>query len=305
MGRDWVTIVIGVVDYVVVLVLVVVVGFLERRTMALLHMRDGPVANGILGVLQPLCDGIKLLVQLCVCSVGLPRVGGVGVVCCGLVVAFLGFWWCGVAYCSFFFFNGFSVMLLVLVLTGHAVIEVAIGVMCVSRYSFLATCRVVVIMLSADIGWLLVLCFFFVCSSSALSSVVISCGVSSIVLCGLVVVVCGLESGVQPFDLVECEPEVVSGYFVDHGGVLFMLIYLGDGVIFVCVLCFFWLIVTTFGGLMSAASLLASLGILGLVLLLRFLVVRYRIDSMVGVFFRWLLGIGNACLGYFFFFFFF
>ena len=40
-----------------------------------------------------------------------------------------------------------------------------------------------------------------------------------------------VESTCHPFDVVECEPEMVSGYYVDHGGISFMLIYLAEGIV--------------------------------------------------------------------------
>ncbi len=40
-----------------------------------------------------------------------------------------------------------------------------------------------------------------------------------------------LETSCHPYDVLECEPEVVSGYYVDQGGVAFMLVYLGEGLV--------------------------------------------------------------------------
>ena len=39
-----------------------------------------------------------------------------------------------------------------------------------------------------------------------------------------------LESSIHPFDVLEAEPELVSGWYVDYGGVVFMVIYLGEGI---------------------------------------------------------------------------
>jgi len=39
-----------------------------------------------------------------------------------------------------------------------------------------------------------------------------------------------VESSVHPYDVLEAEPELVSGYYVDYGGVAFMVIYLGEGI---------------------------------------------------------------------------
>ena len=42
-------------------------------------------------------------------------------------------------------------------------------------------------------------------------------------------VACFMEGSIHPYDVLEAEPEVVSGYYQDHGGISFMLIYLGEG----------------------------------------------------------------------------
>ena len=50
---------------------------------------------------------------------------------------------------------------------------------------------------------------------------------------GLVVIYIAIllaETTLHPYDVVECEPELVSGYYVDHGGIAFMLIYLAEGI---------------------------------------------------------------------------
>ena len=39
-----------------------------------------------------------------------------------------------------------------------------------------------------------------------------------------------MECSIHPYDILECEPEIVSGYYVDYGGVSFMVIYLGEGI---------------------------------------------------------------------------
>ena len=41
---------------------------------------------------------------------------------------------------------------------------------------------------------------------------------------------CMLEASWHPYDVLECEPEVVCGWYVDYGGVSFMLVYLAEGI---------------------------------------------------------------------------
>jgi len=45
-----------------------------------------------------------------------------------------------------------------------------------------------------------------------------------------------LETSVHPYDVLECEPELVSGYYVDYGGVSFMVLYLAEGLLLTCLL---------------------------------------------------------------------
>ena len=57
-----------------------------------------------------------------------------------------------------------------------------------------------------------------------------------LLVCVYGLVVC-LETSLHPYDVLEAEPEVVSGYYVDYGGVVFMLLYLTDGVVLLQVYC--------------------------------------------------------------------
>ena len=43
-------------------------------------------------------------------------------------------------------------------------------------------------------------------------------------------VVSATTLSIHPYDVLECEPELVSGWYVDMGGVAFMLIYLAEGI---------------------------------------------------------------------------
>ena len=40
-----------------------------------------------------------------------------------------------------------------------------------------------------------------------------------------------IDTSTHPYDMLDAEPELVSGYHVDIGGVLFMVLYLGEGML--------------------------------------------------------------------------
>lgn len=52
------------IDFIVLLVMVVVASMIERRSMANVQKRDGPVCVGVHGIGHPLLDATKLIVQL-------------------------------------------------------------------------------------------------------------------------------------------------------------------------------------------------------------------------------------------------
>ena len=64
-------------------------------------------------------------------------------------------------------------------------------------------------------------------STISTSSLLVWVMLPSVVLYGVATL---LETSMHPYDVLEAEPEVVSGYYVDYGGVVFMLIYLAEGV---------------------------------------------------------------------------
>ena len=68
--------------------------------------------------------------------------------------------------------------------------------------------------------------------STTLVLVASSCSpTASLAVLSLVyVVVVLLECSVHPYDVLEAEPEVVSGYYVDYGGYVFMVVFLAEGV---------------------------------------------------------------------------
>ena len=68
-------------------------------------------------------------------------------------------------------------------------------------------------------------------TSVAYNSSTLSVSVVCIPLATVYCMVVLMEGSIHPYDVLEAEPEVVSGYYVDYGGYVFMLVYLGEGVV--------------------------------------------------------------------------
>ena len=80
-------------------------------------------------------------------------------------------------------------------------------------------------------------------TSVGYTSSVVSTSVVAIPLGLSYVLVTMMEGSIHPYDVLEAEPEIVSGYYVDYGGYVFMLIYLGEGVMILGTRC--WCVSTT------------------------------------------------------------
>lgn len=90
---------------------------------------------------------------------------------------------------------------------------------------------------------------------------------------------CLAESSRIPFDLVEAESELVSGYMTEHASVAFVLLFLGEYaslLLFANINSILWL------GTSNIYSLaLGMSGFLVLVILLRALLPRMRYDQLI------------------------
>nr|QHQ98703.1 NADH dehydrogenase subunit 1 [Sulcionema specki] len=284
---------------VILLVLAVVVSMLDRRTMASVHQRDGPISWGVLGVVQPIVDGAKLFIK------GTPNVLGVHPVLLVLSTAML------MAVCVLLhamititishvrMHHNYMLVFMMVVLTLHTILEILSGVLSLSRYAYLTVIRIVVLALTIEILWLVMLLLCYTVGSLSGMHLTIVSGYSTghhpFMVCILFMIVM-MEVTIHPYDVVECEPEMVCGYYVDYGGVYFTVIYLVECFLMVVL----WLLlalslVNTGGGTVCHAILkIWMVYIVGTTF--RWSVIRYRMDMLVGVSGMWILYWGNALL---------
>jgi NADH-quinone oxidoreductase subunit H len=221
----------------VVVLLLLNIAFLtlaERKLMATMQRRSGPNFVGPGGILQPFADGLKLLTKQGLTPKKAQR----------------------------FLFDFAPIYTFTLALSGWVVIPfdfdvviapVSLGVIYLlaistlgtygiitagwssnSKYSFLGAVRSAAQMISYDVSMGLILLSVIFCASS--------CNLSEIVasqyLCWYIVpfwplafmffVSCLAETNRAPFDLTECESELVSGYNTEYAGVGFTLFFLAE-----------------------------------------------------------------------------
>lgn len=201
---------------------------LERKVLGSAQRRIGPNYAGWYGLLQIAADGVKLVVKS-----WWSRVLGEGsVIWVACVVTFVcGYMSLGLLWCEWCGSGVAWVYLWVCVLLGVS----HIGCCCVgwvasgSVWSCLGSARALLMLVGYDV--VLVVCGMGVLVPSASGrlsereevSLLLGSGVASVVLAFVWFVTLVVEMGRVPFDLGECESELVCGYQTEYPGLLYAL----------------------------------------------------------------------------------
>ena len=188
------------------LIFLVCVSFLvllERFLLGLSQNRPGPRVVGLYGLLQTLVDGGKLFTKTATLSLPLLPAG-----------LFFTLGLCSVSYATTYE-SGWLPTLLCTSLLSLAVLVASRSNG--STWGLVAANRVMLMALSFDVVF-----SFFLISLLFVSRFDSLIGV----LCLLTI--CLMELGRTPYDLVEGESELVSGYNVEYGGFGFVLLFLGE-----------------------------------------------------------------------------
>ena len=218
-----------------ILLLVAFYTLAERKAMGAIQRRKGPNVVGFWGLLQPIADGLKLIIK----EIVIPKKAELNIY---LLAPMLTFWLSLMNWVVIPFNFGNCIadvnygILYLLVISGLGVYGVILsGWSSNSKYSLLGGLRAAAQMISYEIPIrLTILPVIVITGTLNLTDIVffqMQYGCLIFILfpaCLMFFISILAETNRAPFDLSESEAEIVAGYNLEYSGILFAMFFLGE-----------------------------------------------------------------------------
>jgi NADH-quinone oxidoreductase subunit H len=217
----------------------------ERKVIASIQRRRGPNTVGIWGLLQPLADGLKLLVKESI----LPSNANIIIFVLAPIITFLLslLGWAVIPFGETAVLSDLNIGLLYIFAVSSLGVYgiITSGWSSNSKYAFIGALRSAAQMVSYEVSIGLIIISVLLCAGSLNLSKVIAAQeyiwyIIPLFPIFIMFFISALaETNRAPFDLPEAEAELVAGYFVEYSAMGFALFFLGEyaNILMMCALC--------------------------------------------------------------------
>jgi len=208
--------------------------YVERRTFGPFQLRMGPNRAGPFGILQPICDAIKVLLKEDI----IPTAADKAVHWMAPVIGFLPVL---LIFAVVPFHEGFGLLpdlnvgiLYVVAISSLGVVGAFMaGWASNNKYSLIGAMRVVAAMVSYELPLVLsILGVVLIAGSLSMNAIVNAHDIPFFLLTplGFLIFLCSSMAEINrgPFDLLEADSEIVAGFHIEYSGMKFAMFYLAE-----------------------------------------------------------------------------